>query len=111
MLEAEAPMFFAIAFGVVTLIFVLFLQSFYRKRKDRTGLLFFILQWALTLAAFHFLMRGLTLLPGEAGSMYTETVSGAVGIAGLCWAGSILFLCLGLHDLFAKKDKTDTGSQ
>lgn len=104
MLESDAPVFFAVAFGVVTLAFVLFLMVLYRKRKDRPGLGCFLLQWAFTLIAFHFLMTGLTLRPGDVGGMYTETVSLRVGLAGLSWAVSILFLALGLKRLLHRED-------
>jgi len=103
MLESDAPMLFAVAFGLVTLAFALFLMTLYRKQKDRPGLWCFVVQWALTLLAFHFLMQGLTLRPGDVGGMYTETVSLHVGLAGISWAASILSMGMGLKRMFAAK--------
>jgi len=99
LVEAEFPLVAAVGFGVLTLVFAVFLFKVYRNRKPRTGLLSFILQWVFTLLAFRWFLAALAVQRDTVTAMYTETVSWALGSAGMCWGASILCMIIGIWEL------------
>ena len=99
LVEQEFPLIATIGFGLITVLFLLFLFAAYRNRKPKSGIGGFTLQWLFTLAAFSQFLRALSVSRAEVGAMYTERVSWCFGLAGLFWGASILCMIVGIWDL------------
>ena len=99
--EAEVPLFLLVGFTIVAILsFVALLVLFIRSRN--LNLLYFLVQLLFLVLTFTHLF-GLITLAGNH-PMLTEECSLRVGLAGVCWAFSMLFMFIGIYRLTRKRD-------
>lgn len=93
----DAAMVFHLGFTFVTFVFILFLTLVYRRRPKKTGLVFFILQWVLTIIAFRLLIESLTAPDVHYYEVTRNTL--LLVFCGEVWALSILCMGFGIWRL------------
>lgn len=100
--EAEVPLFLLIGFTVVAILsFVALVMLFIRCRN--VNLLFFLMQLLFLVLTFKWLFGLITVADNH--PMLTEECSLRVGLAGICWTISTLFMFIGIYRITRKKEK------
>ena len=98
--EAEVPLFLLVGFTVVAILsFIALLVLFIRSHN--LNLLFFVVQVIFLILTFKNLFGLITVLGNL--PMLTEECSLRVGLAGVCWACSMLFMFIGIFRIVRKK--------
>ncbi len=100
--EAEVPLFLIVGFSAVVGVSLLTLVFLFIKYRN-LNLLFFVVQLVFLIFTFRWLYY-LIKIPGDH-PMYTAESSLSVGLAGVCWAVSMLFMLIGTYRIIRKKDK------
>lgn len=99
--EAEVPLFLLVGFTAVAILsFVALFVLFIRYRN--LNLLFFLVQLLFLILAFRYLFGLITVADNH--PMLTEECSLRVGLAGICWAFSMLFMFIGIYRITRKKE-------
>ena len=101
--EVYGTLFWAFIIVIVTSAAVISL--FYIKTRKRS-LLWFGGQLVFLSLSFRYLYRALTYLPNQANAMVSEDQSLRLGLAGLCWAISMLLMLAGINGV-SKPKTTD----
>lgn len=94
--EVYRTLFWAFIIVIVTSAAVISL--FYIKTRKRS-LLWFGGQLVFLSLSFRFFYRAITYLLNQANAMYSEDQSLRLGLAGLCWAISMLLMVAGIIGL------------
>ena len=108
MIEADVPPVMWVCFSLAIVASAITLYVAYRGKKKKSGLFCFIGQGVFTICCFLHLMDAFTMTPPPA--MQTEEISWSVGLAGLCWGVSIVFMLRGIW-LLSLQNKTEDNLQ
>lgn len=104
-LEQEVYGILLWAFITVVILSAGALIYFYLKTRRRS-LVWFGGQLVFLSLSFRYLYRALTYLPNQANAMVSEDQSLRLGLAGLCWAISMLLMLAGINGV-SKPKTTD----
>lgn len=100
-LEAEVPMFLLVGFSIVALSALLVLIVLFARSRNR-NILFFVGHLAFVSLTFWNLYQTLFLHKTVNPVMLSEECSLLMGLAGVYWAVSMVFLLIGIYRLLKK---------
>ena len=108
LLEEGVSAFLESGFVLISVIFIVGIIIIACSSRCWKAALSFVLQWLFTWAAFRFFWS--IVARGGSDPMLTENNSFDLGMCGVCWGMSVLFMLLGIYFL-VKQTKVRRGSE